>query len=162
MAKYIIVFLIFIISSCEINSEQIIKPEKLNINEIKFNAVSKKLIFENFDESTDIVNMKKIIKYWYDNKIKTDGFEGSLDVIINNLNLTKVKEKDYFKFTLDLEIIFIEKNENLNKTTKTYKLNTSEFGEISGSFSIKDQENLTLNIMHKSLNSINQKLKDIN
>ena len=161
MAKYIIVFLIFIISSCEINSEQIIKPEKLNINEIKFNAVSKKLIFENFDESTDVVNMKKIIKYWYDNKIKTDGFEGSLDVIINNLSLTKVKEKDYFKFSLDLEIIFIEKNENLNKT-KTYNLNTSEFGEISGSFSIKDQENLVLNIMHKSLNSINQKLIDIN
>ena len=161
MAKFIIVIFIFIISSCEINSEQIIKPEKLNINEIKFNAVSKKLIFENFEDSSDTENMKKIIKYWYDNKIKTDGFDGSLDVIISNLSLSKVKEKDYFKFALGLEIIFIEKNENLNKT-KTYKLNTSEFGEISGSFSINDQENLVLNIMHKSLNSINKKLIDMN
>lgn len=161
MVRYLIIFLTIILFGCKTNGEQIIKPLKLDINEIKFNAVSKNLTFENLEDSVDSKNMKNIIKYWYDNKIKTDGFEGSLDVIIKNLSLSKFKEIDYFKFTLDLEIIFIEKNEDLNKT-KTYKLNTSEFGEIRGNFSINDQESLVLNIMYKSLNSINQKLLDIN
>ena len=40
--------------------------------------------------------------------------------------------------------------------------NTNEYGEIVGSFSIKDQDNLDLNLMHKSIESISLKLIEIN
>ena len=54
----------------------------------------------------------------------------------------------------------IEKTQDL-KRNKTYKVNSSEYGEISGSFSIKDQENLSLNIMHQSIDSVSKKLLEL-
>ena len=68
---------------------------------------------------------------------------------------------DYFKVSIKLTFEFIEIKENL-KSKKTYNVEASEYGEIEGSFSINDQENLTLNLMHQALNGINQKLADLN
>ena len=51
----------------------------------------------------------------------------------------------------------METNELLNKR-KIYKINSIEFGDIEGSFSIKDTENLNINIISNSLKSINQKV----
>ena len=104
--------------------------------------------------------MKKIIKYWFDNKIKTDGFNGSLEVKIKKIEINKVKQTEYFKVNIYLTIEFIQKHKILNKT-KSYIVTASEYGEIVGNFAINDQENLTLNIMHSSLNSINKKILNL-
>ena len=161
MFKYLITFIIFFNFGCKINSQQIIKPENFKFNEIRFNAVSKELTFNDFESDLKIENMKKIINYWYDNKIKVDGFEGSLNVIIKDINLNEIKEENYYKFYIDLIVHFNIQHNNLQRI-KSYEIKASDFGEISGSFSIKDQENLSLNIMHKSLESINNKILDIN
>ena len=153
-------FLIMFIG-CEMNSKQVIKPEKFIFEEVRFDSVTKKLIFNNFKKDSDIENMKKIINYWFDNKIKTNGFEGSLDVNVNNIDIHKLKKLDYFKVSIKLVFEFIEIKEN-QKSKKTYNVEASEYGEIEGSFSINDQENLTLNLMHQALNGINQKLIDLN
>lgn len=160
MAKYLTLLLIIFLG-CEMNGKQIIKNEKLNFDEIKFDAVSKHLTFENKANNNEVSDMQKIITYWFDNKIKTDGFEGSLEVIIDNLNTNKIKNKDYFKFTIDITFTFIEEKNNPKKR-KIYKINTSEHGEISGSFSINDQENLILNTMYKSLESVSKKILELN
>lgn len=160
MAKNLIFILCVIFLSCEINSKQIIKPEKLNFNEIKFNAVTKKLIYSNLQEDADIENMIKIIQYWYDNKIKTDGFDGSLEVNIIKIETDKIKQDDYFKFTIKLEIEFTEKGVNLSRNKK-YTISAQEFGDIKGSFSINDQERLTINIMYQSLTNISRKLEEL-
>tara|TARA_Y200000002_G_scaffold374560_1_gene375468 strand:- start:121 stop:606 length:486 start_codon:yes stop_codon:yes gene_type:complete len=161
MAKYLIFTFLFFFLGCEINSQQIIKPEKFNFDEIKFNTVTKKLIYDDFEENSDLNDMKKIINYWYDNKIKTNGFEGSLDVKIKKVDIFKVKETEYFKFSIDLSIEFIETTK-VSNSSKIYIINASEYGEIQGNFSIKDQENLALNIMHQGLKSINKELIKIN
>ena len=46
---------------------------------------------------------------------------------------------------------------SLNKR-KIYKINSIEYGDIEGSFSIKDTENLNNIIISNSLKSINQKV----
>ena len=51
----------------------------------------------------------------------------------------------------------METNQLLNKR-KIYKINSIEYGDIEGSFSIKDTENLNKNIISNSLKSINQKV----
>tara|TARA_X000000368_G_C23003350_1_gene699967 strand:+ start:720 stop:1205 length:486 start_codon:yes stop_codon:yes gene_type:complete len=153
-------FLIMFIG-CEMNSKQVIKPEKFIFEEVRFDSVTKKLIFNNFKKDSDIDNMKKIINYWFDNKIKTNGFEGSLDVNVNNIDIHKLKNLDYFKVSIKLVFEFIEIKEN-QKSKKTYNVEASEYGEIEGSFSINDQENLTLNLMHQALNSVSKKLSDLN
>ena len=154
------IFLIMFIG-CEMNSKQIIKPEKFVHKEVSFDSVAKRLVFKDFNEDSDVNNMKKIINYWFDNKIKTNGFNGSLDVKVNDINVNKIKSSDYYKVSINLVFEFIEIKEN-SKSRKTYNVEASEYGEIEGSFSIKDQENLTLNLMHQALNSVSKKLSDLN
>ena len=160
MAKYLILISMFLFG-CEVSSKQIIKPEKLYFSEIKFDAVSKKLICENDSNDLDINNMKEIISYWFDNKILVDGFEGSVVFFIKNIDIEKVKREDFFNFSIELVFEIKVSNNDLTKS-KTHIVKVSEFGEIVGYFSLKDQENLTLNAMHQSLNSVSSKLRELN
>ena len=161
MARYVILFLSMLLLGCEINGKQIIKPEKFSYDQIKFNTVSKKITFENLDDDLDIKNMKNILRYWFDNKIKTDGFDGNLNLNIKNITTQKIRKDNYFKFLIKVSLQFEETHNDLNRT-KTFIISVSEYGEISGSFSIKDQENIELNVMHKSLDSVSKKLLELN
>ena len=58
----------------------------------------------------------------------------------------------------NLSLEFIEQKSP--DSAKTYNLNSNEYGEIIGKFSLNDQDNLDLNIMHKSLKNISLKLKE--
>ena len=160
MVRTISLFLLFIFIGCEMNSKQIIKPEKFIYDTVKFNTVSK--ILENKFEanSPDHEIMSEIIKYWFDNRIKTDGFEGNLSVNVKQIEFVREKKQDYYKFSISLSLELIEKESLTN--VKTYNVNSNEYGEIVGSFAIKDQDNLDLNLMHKSLESISSKLIDVN
>jgi len=160
MARYLAFAFWLIFFGCEMNGKQIVKPEKFNFDEIKFNSVSKKLIFNNYNESIKNSEIKKIIKYWFNNKIKTDGFDGSLSVVVKDIKTEEIKKNDYFKFLLSMKIEFIEKNDDLNRS-KTLTIKVSEYGEILGNFSINDQENLEINIIHQSLNNVSKKIKDL-
>ena len=160
MVKTLSLFLFFIFIGCEMNSKQIIKPEKFTYDIIKFNTVSK--ILENKFEaiSPDHEIMNEIVRYWFDNRIKTDGFEGNLSVNVKQIQFDREKKQDYYKFSVSLSLEFIEKKSSTN--IKTYNVNSNEYGEIIGSFAIKDQDNLDVNLMHKSLESISLKLKEKN
>lgn len=160
MFRYLVLFLCFLFLGCEINSQQIVKPEKFNFNDIKFNAVTKKLNYEIGDSNTDTNDIKHLIKYWFDNKIKTNGFDGTLEVVINKLDINRIKQKEYYKISIELNILFKVESGDLTKR-KTYDIKSNEYGEIKGSFAINDQENLDINIIHQSLKSISQKLKKI-
>ena len=108
----------------------------------------------------DEINYGEIIDYWFNNRIKTNGFEGNLEVQVKELQIFKTKENGYYKVEIKLLINFTEIKESLNKR-KFYEVEAVEFGEIRGSFSIKDQDNLDINIMHKNLNNISKKLESI-
>ena len=160
MVRTLSLFFIFIFIGCEMNSKQIIKPEKFTYDTLKFNAVSKKLENEFKANSSDHETMSEIIQYWFDNRIKTDGFDGNLQVNVKQIQFDREKTKDYYKFSVSISLEFIEKKSSTN--IKTYNVNSNEYGEISGSFAIKDQDNLDINLMHKSLESISSKLSEVN
>ena len=160
MVRIISLLLFFIFMGCEMNSKQIIKPEKFTYDTIKFNTVSKILVNKFETESPDHEIMSEIIQYWFDNRIKTDGFDGNLSVNVKQIQYDREKKQDYYKFSISLSLEFIEKKSSTN--IKTYNVNTKEYGEIVGSFAIKDQDNLDINLMHKSLESISSKLLEIN
>ena len=159
MARFITILSIFMFFGCEMNSKQIIIPEKFDYKIIKFDAVSKKLMNE-FNANADQKLMSEIILYWFDNKIKTDGFNGDLAVVVKSIDINKVKVSDYYKFSISLSIDFIIQNSKQKQ--KKFQINSSDYGEIKGSFSIKDQENLDLNIMHQALENISLKAKELN
>ena len=160
MVRYLIFILTIFIFGCETTNQQLINLEKLNFNEIKFETVSKDLSYQNPLNTEDKIIYGKIIDYWFDNKIKTNGFEGNLEVQVIDLKISKFKEDSYYKVEIQLIMSFTEVYESLNKRN-LYEVESLEYGEIEGSFSIKDQENLDINIMHKNLYNISRKLENI-
>ena len=157
MVKYLTLFLFIFLIGCEMNSEQLIKSENINFENIKFNAVSKDLKFTNIQEGPEVEITKKIVKDWFDNNVKIDGFDGSLSINVTSIEINKIKKDEYYRFEINISIEFLEINELLNKR-KIYKINSIEYGDIEGSFSIKDAENLNKNVILNSLKSINQKV----
>ena len=157
MVKYLTSLLFVLFIGCEMNSEQLIKSENIYFENIKFNAVSKDLKFTNIEEGPEVETTKKLVKDWFNNNVKIDGFDGYLSIIITSIDINKIKQDEYYRFEINISIEFLETNEVLNKR-KIYKINSIEYGDIDGSFSIKDTENLNKNIISNSLKSINQKV----
>lgn len=157
MVKHLTLLLFVLFIGCEMNSEQLIKSENINFENIKFNAVSKDLKFTNIEEGPEVETTKKLVKDWFNNNVKIDGFDGNLSINVTSININKIKKDEYYRFEINVSIEFLETNEVLNKR-KIYKINSIEYGDIEGSFSIKDTENLNKNIISNSLKSINQKV----
>ena len=156
MVKHLTLLLFVLFIGCEMNSEQLIKSENINFENIKFNAVSKDLKFTNIEEGPEVETTKKLVKDWFNNNVKIDGFDGNLSINVTSIDINKIKKDEYYRFEINISIEFLETNEVLNKR-KIYKINSIEYGDIEGSFSIKDAENLNKNIILNSLKSINQK-----
>jgi len=160
MVKHLTLLLFVLFIGCEMNSEQLIKSENINFENIKFNAVSKDLKFTNIEEGPEVETTKKLVKDWFNNNVKIDGFDGNLSINVTSININKIKKDEYYRFEINISIEFLETNEVLNKR-KIYKINSIEYGDIEGSFSIKDTENLNKNIISNSLKSINQKVSEM-
>lgn len=157
MVKHLTLFLFTLLIGCEMNSEQLIKSENINFENIKFNAVSKDLKFTNIQEGPEVETTKRLVEDWFNNNVKIDGFDGNLTINVTSIEINKLKKDEYYRFEIDISIEFLETNEVLNKR-KIYKINSIEYGDIEGNFSIKDTENLNKNIISNSLKSINQKV----
>ena len=157
MVKYLTLFLFVLFIGCEMNSEQLIKSENINFENIKFNAVSKDLKFTNIEEGPEVETTKKLVKDWFNNNVKIDGFDGNLSINVTSIDINEIKKDEYYRFEINISIEFLETNEVLKKR-KIYKINSIEYGDIEGSFTIKDTENLNKNIISNSLKSINQKV----
>ena len=157
MVKHLTLLLFVLFIGCEMNSEQLIKSENINFENVKFNAVSKDLKFTNIEEGPEVETTKKLVKDWFNNNVKIDGFDGNLSINVTSIDINKIKKDEYYRFEINISIEFLETNEVLNKR-KIYKVNSIEYGDIEGNFSIKDTENLNKNIISNSLKSINQKV----
>ena len=157
MVKYLTSLLFVLFIGCEMNSEQLIKSENINFENIKFNAVSKDLKFTNIEEGPEVETTKKLVRDWFNNNVKIDGFDGNLSINVTSIDINEIKKDEYYRFEINISIEFLETNEVLKKR-KIYKINSIEYGDIEGSFSIKDTENLNKNIISNSLKSINQKV----
>ena len=157
MVKHLTLLLFVLFIGCEMNSEQLIKTENINFENIKFNAVSKDLKFTNIEEGPDVETTKNLVKDWFNNNVKVDGFDGNLSINVTSIEINKIKKDEYYRFEINISIEFLETNELLNKR-KIYKINSKEYGDIEGSFSLKDTENLNKIIISNSLKSINQKV----
>lgn len=161
MAKYLTIFLFLTFYGCETSSEQVIKSKNFSFEDVKFNAVSKKLIFDNILENRDTLTAKENISNWFNSKIKLDGLEGELEVIVTSIIIEKIKEKQFYKYKIDINLVFNEKNQVMNYK-KIYNVNSIEYGIIEGDFTLNDQERLNINTIKKSLDSITNKLLSMN
>ena len=121
MVKHLTLLLFVLFIGCEMNSEQLIKSENINFENIKFNAVSKDLKFTNIEEGPEVETTKKLVKDWFNNNVKIDGFDGDLSINVTSIDINKIKKDEYYRFEINISIEFLETNEVLNKR-KIYKI----------------------------------------
>lgn len=154
MVRNIIYFSIYLLFFSNINF--ILKAENIS-NEIFFDVVQKKLIMEN--ELPDNLNI--IVNTWFDNKIKVNGFEGSLILILSNYdeNITNIEKGKKIDLSLDF---YLEINKSSLSKKDTFSGAVRANGKITGNFKLNEFDELLLNSQHRLISILSEKLNSIN
>lgn len=130
---------ILFISSC--NSEQIKFDSNSNKNFLYFDAVEKQISIDNSFPN----RLNKKLTNFFEKNIKTNGIDGIANFKFKNFIKEEVLfnngKKIIINFNLTIEIV---NNSNLKKKNLNYDL--KEYGQIEGSFSLNDFENLVNNV----------------
>lgn len=145
---FLIIFLL--ISSC-VFSTNFDEKNNYNFKKVYFEVVEKKINYTNALPN----DLKKMIESWFSNSVKINGYNGILEVFINEYNEELIDIPDGKKILLSLNFEIIIKNETLSQK-ETLQVNISEFSEIEGDFSINELEvlkyNTQLNMVSKMSN----------
>ena len=152
MVRYLI-FLSFFIFSCS-NSESVVK-QAYNFDNVFFDVVEKKIIYEG--EIPEY--LKSVSKNWFDNNVKVDGIDGTMELKLLNYNENISNISDGKKIELFMNFdVFIQKNNNSIK--QRIKGDVSTYSTITGSFALEEIDTLISNsqvdlirLLIKKLNS---------
>lgn len=141
---------LLLISSC-VFSTNFDEKNNYNFKKIYFEVVEKKINYTN----TLPIDLKKMIDSWFSNSVKINGYDGTLEILINEYNEELIDIPNGKKILLSLNFEIIIKNETLSQK-ETLQVNISEFSEIEGDFSINELEvlkyNTQLNMVSKMSN----------
>ena len=146
MVKYLTIFLLFIFMGCQKElPSNIDKYQSIN-KEIFFNVVQKNITFTENSQGIYLDLIKKYINNWYENDIKVNGFDGTLNVEITKISSYESIVQNGVKIEVTLSLEFKISKTALNSERIIY-LNGSEFGELKGSFSLNDKSIVVENII---------------
>lgn len=152
MVRYLI-FLCLFIFSCS-NSESVIK-QSYNLDKVFFDVVEKEIVYEG--EIPDY--LKSITQKWFDNDVKIDGIEGTMEMKLLNYkeNISNISDGKKIELFMNFEVL-IQKNNNSSK--QIIKGDVSTYSTITGTFALEEIDNLIANsqvelirLLIKKLNS---------
>ena len=159
MVKYLTFFLLLIFMGCQKElPSNIDKYQSIN-KEIFFNVVQKNIIFTENAQGIYSDLIKKYINSWYENDIKVNGFDGILNVEITKISSYESIVQNGVKIEVILNLEFKISKTALNNEKIIY-LNGSEFGELTGSFSLNDKAIEVENIIKRLINNFSLKLSN--
>ena len=153
---YKLVLLLFLFG-CQ-NSVSEIKPLTFDHKEVSINVVEKELII-----LADIPSqLDFFLTEWFNNKVKVNGFQGKVlfeifdykELISNVENGKRVDVSLSVKIQIDLKDQF--------SNQKSYNIELSEFGTITGSFSLSDVDILTENLQKNIINNLSKNINSRN
>ena len=159
MVKYLIILLLFILTGCQRELPTNIDKYQTDNKEIFFNVVQKNLTFTENSQSIYLNLIKKYINNWYENDIKVNGFDGTLNVEITKISSYESIVQNGVKIEITLSLEFKISKTALNSERIIY-LNGSEFGELTGSFSLNDKAIEVENIIKRLINNFSLKLSN--
>ena len=160
MVKYLIIifFSIFFITGCQKELLLIEKYEPIN-KDIFISVVQKNINLNGFTDGPHTNNFLMLLEYWINNNIKTNGFDGSLDINLISIFSSEMLIENGIRIQIDLDLDFIISKSALNsKTLINFK--GSEFGEIFGQFSIDDKNIKVNNVMNKLIERLSNKISE--
>ena len=154
MYKLVILLLLF---GCQ-NSVSEIKPLTFDYKEVSINVVEKELII-----LADIPSqLDFFLTEWFNTKVKVNGFQGKVlfeifdykELISNIENGKRVDVSLSVKIHIDLKDQF--------SNQKSYNIELSEFGTITGSFSLSDVDILTENLQKNIISNLSKNINSRN
>jgi hypothetical protein len=150
MVRYLI-FLSFFIFSCS-NSDSVVK-QSYNFDQVFFDVVEKKIIYEG--EIPDY--LKSITKNWFDNDVKLDGIDGTMEMKLLNYkeNISNISDGKKIELFMNFEV-FIQKNNN--STKQSIKGDVSTYSTITGSFALEEIDTLISNSQVELIRLLIEKL----
>jgi hypothetical protein len=164
VVKYLALFAILILTTYGC-SKTIESPSNKYqpFNELVFiNVVEKKIIEENYSQTIYSEKTKKKLINWLDKDIKTNGYEGYVEIKISDIATNeKIIENDLIiniSVKLDLSIF----NSALD-SRKIISINGEEYGQLTGSFTLDDKSIEVENIIKRLIEKLSIKLvKEVN
>lgn len=150
MVRYLI-FLSFFIFSCS-NSDSVVK-QSYNFDQVFFDVVEKKIIYEG--EIPDY--LKSITKNWFDNDVKLDGIDGTMEMKLLNYkeNISNISDGKKIELFMNFEV-FIQKNNN--STKQSIKGDVITYSTITGSFALEEIDTLISNSQVELIRLLIEKL----
>lgn len=153
---YKLVILLILIGCQSSNGD--IKPLDVNYNEVSFDVVEKELSI-----NADIPSQMDIsLSTWFNNKVKVNGFQGKVLFEISKYNEVISDIENGKKIEIDLYLNIQVDSKDKFSNQKSYQIKLSEFGTITGNFSLSEvdtmAENLQKNIVNNLTKTINSKI----
>ena len=154
MVRYIVYYSIYLLFFSSINF--ILKADNIS-KEIFFDVVQKKIIIE--DKFPNDLN--KIVNTWFNEKIKVNGFEGSLILILSNYdeNITNIEKGKKIDLSLDF---YLEINNSSLSKKDSFSGAVRANSKITGNFKLNEFDELLLNSQHRLISILSDKLNSIN
>ena len=151
----LVILLIFI--GCQSSSGDI-KPLNLNYNEVSFDVVEKELSI-----NADIPSQMDIsLTNWFNDKVKVNGFQGKVLFQISEYYELISDIENGKKIEIDLYLNIQVDSKDKFSNQKSFQIKLSEFGVITGNFSLSEVdtmiENLQKNIVNNLTKTINSKI----
>tara|TARA_B100000767_G_C19503184_1_gene425169 strand:- start:102 stop:593 length:492 start_codon:yes stop_codon:yes gene_type:complete len=158
MVKYLITIIIsfFFIISCQ--KELSVTDTYQSSNKIIFiDTVQKNINLNGTIKGIYSDSFLDLLSYWSDNNIKTNGFDGLLEINLISISSSELLTENGTRVELELELDFIISKTALDsKTLINFKGN--EFFEILGNFSLNEKNIEVKNIMKKLVDRLSYKL----
>lgn len=149
---YKLVAILFFLLGCS-NSSSEMNFISNDIDEVKFDVVEKQIIFQGAIPD----NIKKYFEYWFNEKVKVDGFNGKVIIDITNYEESISKIDDGKKIEISLDVSISMENKAQSKLNN-YLLTIREFGTITGDFSMNDLDALKISLQKNSLSSLSKNI----
>lgn len=120
---------------------------------VSFDAVQKELVI---DQSLP-VKLNHYLKIWFDNRVRVNGFTGEVELKISEFKqkITNMKNGKRVDTSMFFEVYLYENSTDFIKK----KGEVSAFGEISGSFSLNEFDDLIENTYLNLVSTLSVELK---
>ena len=148
---YLLISILFI-SGCSNNN--FIEAKNLpNFKNITFDVVEKKIeINTPLPDNTD-----KYLKFWFENKVKLNGFDGSLKFTLDKYKETVSNLSNGKRIDINMSFsIYIEKTKS--SSTKLIQGEVTSYGILQGKFTLKEFDLVIKNTQIDLIKTLSQEL----
>lgn len=154
MHRFILIFLGFLIASCEAN-ESLIEPYKLELETMSFDVVQKELVIDQ-----DLPeNVRSLISHWFDKKVKINGFDGNMIFTISKYKeeITFINDGKRVDISLSFKITL---RKPLLSQTKLIEGEVSSYGTLTGNMSLNEFDTVIQNTQSNLILRLSRNLKN--